>query len=236
MNNSQEVLSKLQAQYGTQLPNNLEAQRWQYYDTVRLPVAGTNLLTFFSNPLGSVDPVSGLPKTVEDTNVRRSGEFDLPYAIRTIRTRVQILTPSRQPSAVAAVTDLILQSLTPVHQALRGLFNQGVLQVSFGQKNFIQIEQPFQRCPPGFGPIVSSIAAHAASGTFQPLSAYASQSVDPRDLYVVDPLVFVEKSQTVQAAVNFYLQNTPAIPQVASANVAVNISLILDGYVLRPVQ
>lgn len=236
MNNSQKVLSQIQAQYGTQLPNNLEAQRWQYYDTVRLPVGGTNLLTFLSNPLGSVDPISNLPKTVEDTNVRRSGELDLPFALRTIRTQIAILPPSRQPSGVSAVTDLEVQALTPVYQALRGLFCQGVLQVNFGQKNFIQIEQPFQKCPPGFGTYVTSVATYAATGTYQPFSAYTSQSIDPRDLYVVDPLVFIEAGQTLQASINFFLANTPAIPQVGGANVAVNVSLILDGYVLRPVQ
>lgn len=233
--NSSNIIAQF-AQFGTIMPGTMEAQRWQYYDYVRLPTAGTNLLTFFSNPLGSVDPVSVLPKTIEETNLRRAGQFDYLFAIRTIRTHISVLPAVRQPAGAAAVTDLELQSLTPVYQVLRGLFQQGVLQISFGQKNFIQIEQPFQKCPPGFGAVVSQIGAHAATGTFQPLSAYATQSIDPRDLYVVDPLVAVEQAQTLQAAINFYLANSPAIPLVGGASIAVNIGLILDGYVIRPVQ
>lgn len=236
MTNSQQVIAQLSKQYGTMIPNNVEAQRWQYYDYVRLSVGGTNLLTFFANPLGSVDPVSGLQKTLEDTNIRRSGEFDNDFALRAIKTHIWILPAARQPAGVSAVTDLEVQGLTAVYQALRPLAFQGVLQVSFGQKSFIKIEQPFQRCPPGFGPVVKQISAHAAAGTFQPFSEYFSQSIDPRDMYVQDPMQFIEQGQTLQATANFFLANTPVIPQVGGANVAIAVGLIFDGYVLRPVQ
>jgi hypothetical protein len=235
MTNSQKVLAAVAARFGTQDPNQLQIQRWQYYDFVRLNVAGTNRLSFFSNPIGAVDPVSALPKTLEETNVRRSGELDLPFAILQIRTQIDILPMSRQPAGVAAVTDGVVQGLTAVHKVLRGMAEQGVMSLEFGQKNYFQIFQPFQKCPPGYGPSLTAIAANGA-GAFPPESSFYAQSVDPRDSYAVSPPLFVEKSQTFQAVIDFFLANTPVIPQVGGANVAINVGVILDGYVVRPVQ
>lgn len=235
MTNSQKVLAAVAARFGTQDPNALQIQRWQYYDFVRLNVAGVNRLSFFSNPIGAVDPVSNLPKTLEETNVRRSGELDLPFAILQIRTQIDVLPLARQPAGVAAVTNAAVEALTPVYKVLRGMAEQGVASLEFGQKNYFQIFQPFQKCPPGYGPSIRSIAADGAAG-FPPESVYYTQSVDPRNNYTVSPPLFVEKSQTFQAVIDFFLANTPVIPQVGGANVAINVGVILDGYVVRPVQ
>lgn len=235
MTNSQKVLAAVASRFGTQDPNSLQVQRWQYYDFVRLNVGGVNRLTFFSNPIGAVDPVSNLPKTLEETNVRRSGELDLPFAIQQVRTQIDVLPMSRQPAGVAAVANAVTQALTPVYKVLRALAEQGVFNMEFGQKNYFQIFQPFQKCPTGYGPALVSPASDGA-GAFIPESVFYSQSVDPRNNYTVSPPVFVEKGQTLQAAIDFFLGNTPAIPQVGGANVAINVGVILDGYVIRPVQ
>lgn len=238
MTNSEKVIAQLASKFGTAVRGQFEAIRFQYYDYVRLPVGGTNRLTFFSNPIGAVDPTSGLAKTLEETNIRRSGELDERFAIMQVRTSVDILPVARQPAGVSGSTNAVVQALTPVHQALRNLNFQGVLSVNFGQKNFIQIEQPFQTCPPGYGPSVRTISTSnvLAVGTFPPVSQYTTQSVDPRDVYVMDPAIFVEKGQTFGATIDFYLNNSVTIPQVGGANVAVNVGVIFDGYVIRPVQ
>jgi len=239
MTNSQKIITQLQSKFGTAVSGQYEAVRYQYYDYVRLPVAGTNRLTFFSNPIGAVDPVSTVAKTLEETNIRRSGELDERFAIMQIRTSVQILPMSRQPSGVSNVTNAVVQGLTPVHQALANLNFQGVLSVNFGQKNFIQIEQPLQTCPPGYGPSIRTISSSdpLTVATFPPLSQITSQSVDPRDVYVMDPAIFVEKGQTFGATIDYYTNNScVTIPQVGGANVAVQVGVIFDGYVIRPVQ
>ncbi len=229
------ALAALQAKYGTQIGDTTQLQRWQYYDAVRLNDAGVNQLSFFTNALGGVDPVSGLNKTLEEVNTRRAGELDEAFVIMAVKTEIQILPISRQPAGVIAVTDAIVQSLTPVHAALRNMYMQGVLSVSFGQKQFMQIEQPFQKCPPGYGPSIKTISANGAAG-FPPISNYCRASTAPDDVYQMTPPIVVEKGQTFTAAINFYLANTPVIPQVGGANVAVNVSLIFDGFVLRPTQ
>ncbi len=235
MTNSEKVLQAIAGKYGTQDAAQLQIQRWNYFDSVRLPVAGTNRLTFFSNPIGSVDPISGLAKTLEETNIRRSGELDLPFVIMTIGCRIELLPVERQAAGVQAVTNAVQGGMTAVHRVLRNMANQGVLSVSFGQKNYVQIEEPFQKCPPGYGPSIRSIAG-TNGATFPGESLYYSQSVDPRDRYVVSPPTFVEKGQTLEAVIDFLLGNSPAIPQVGGANVAVNVRLEFDGYVIRPVQ
>ena len=237
MTNSQKILGQIDQKFGTSVAGKFEAIRFQYYDYVRLPVGGTNRLTFFSNPIGAVDPTSGLAKTLEETNIRRSGELDERFAIMQVRTTIDVLPIKRQPTAIAALTRAAVQDLTTTHQALRNLNFQGVLSVNFGQKNFIQIEQPFQTCPPGYGPSIRSISGSAASGTFPPISQYATQSVDPRDVYIMDPSIFVEKGQTFGATIDFYMNNSVTLPVVTGSDkAAVNIGVILDGYVIRPVQ
>lgn len=196
MTNSQKVLNAIQGRFGTQDPNQLQIQRWQYWDKIRLAPAGINRLTFFSNPIGSVDPVGGNAKTLEETNIRRSGELDLPMVIMQIRSVIEILPISRQPAAIVALPAAVIQDLTPLHRVLRNMANLGVLSVDFGQKNTFQIGQPFQKCPPGYGISIRSISNAPAAGPLPTESLYYSQSVDPRDSYVISPPVFVEKGQT----------------------------------------
>jgi hypothetical protein len=236
MTNSQKIISQIDQKFGTAVKGKFEAIRFQYYDYVRLPTGGTNRLTFFSNPIGAVDPTSGLAKTLEETNIRRSGELDERFAIMQVRTTIDVLPIKRQPASIVALPSAAVQSMTTTHQALRNLNFQGVLSVNFGQKNFIQIEQPFQTCPPGYGPSIKTISGVGASG-FAPISQYASQSVDPRDVYVMDPAIFVEKGQTFGATIDFYMNNSVTLPVVTGSDkAAVNIGVILDGYVIRPVQ
>jgi hypothetical protein len=236
MTNSQKVLAAIAGRFGTQDPNALQIQRWQYWDFIRLAAAGTNRLTFFSNPIGSVDPVGGNAKTLEETNIRRSGELDLPFVIMQLRTVIEVLPIGRQPAGIIALPDAVIQTLTPLHRVLRNLANLGVLQVDFGQKTTFQIEQPFQRCPPGFGVSIRSITATPTGAGAVEESLYYAQSVDPRDSYVVGPPVFVEKGQTFATVIDFFLANTPAIPVISGATPLVQVGIILDGYVIRPVQ
>lgn len=235
---AQLAVNAIQEKYGTFDPSKMQVQRWQYYDNVRLPVGGTNRLTFFTNPIGAVDPnANTVNKTLEETNVRRSGELDEAFVIMALKTEISILPITRQPAGVIAVTDAVVQSLTPIHAALRNLYYQGVLSVAFGQKQYIQIEQPFQMCPPGYGPSIRSISSNGA-GLFFPLSNYVRPSNDPRDVYQMTPPIMVEKGQTFSATVDFYNANTPNMTAitVGGANVAVNVGITFDGYVLRPIQ
>lgn len=242
---AQIAIDAIQEKYGTFDPSKMQVQRWQYYDNIGLSQTPVNRLTFFANPIGAYDQVLARNKTLEETNIRRSGELDEAFVIMAVKTEVVIAPITRQPTGVSGVGTAVIQGLTPIHAALRNLYYRGVLSVNYGQKNYIQIEQPFQMCPPGYGPSVKSISSNGAGvtpavTTFNPPSAYLRPSNDPRDVYQMTPPIMVEKGQTFSANIDFptagYLTPDISAITVGGAQVSVLIGLTFDGYVLRPIQ
>ena len=240
MTRSEEILSTLQGRFGTQDPSQLQIQKWEYYDYVRYPVAGTNQLQFFTNPLGS--SIGGVTKTLEQTNMTRNAMFDYPFIITEIKTHIFLLPKARQAAAVSANTSLITGggatasygAPNGVYNALWNLSGQGVLNVQFGQKTYFDIEQPFRFCPTGFGvDIISTTGFGAANVTH---SAVWQQSENPDDIYKVTPPVLVEKDQNLQISINFPNGTSTTIPQVSAENVLVDIGLIFSGFAILPTQ
>lgn len=242
MTRSVEILEQLQGRFGTQDPSNLQIQRYTYYDYVRYNTAGVTSLRFFSIPLGGTDPTSTLSKTLEQTNLKRSGEFEYPFIISQIKTDIFILPYSRQNAAIQAVTDLNTSAQgygapNGVYTATYNLASTGLLNISFGQKQYFDIEQPFKFCPRGFGLSVDQITANTpAPGTFPALTLRTGQSQDPRDVYIVTPPVLVERNQTIEATIDFPQGTSPTIPTIAGQAVNIDIGLILDGFAILPSQ
>jgi hypothetical protein len=241
MTRSEEILSTLQGRFGTQDPSQLQIQKWEYYDYVRYPVAGTNQLQFFVNPLGT--NIGGATKTLEQTNMTRNAMFDYPFIITEIKTHIFLLPKARQASAIQADTSLITGggatdsygAPNGVYNALWNLSGTGVLNVQFGQKTYFDIEQPFRFCPTGFGvDIISTTAFSAVANVTN--SAVWQQSENPDDIYKVTPPVLVEKDQNLQIAINFPNGTSPSIPQVSSNDVLVDIGLIFSGFAILPTQ
>jgi hypothetical protein len=240
MTRSEEILSTLQGRFGTQDPSQLQIQKWEYYDYVRYPVAGTNQLQFFTNPLGS--SIGGVTKTLEQTNMTRNAMFDYPFIITEIKTHIFLLPKARQAAAVSANTSLITGggatasygAPNGVYNALWNLSGQGVLNVQFGQKTYFDIEQPFRFCPTGFGiDIISTTGFGAANVTH---SAVWQQSENPDDIYKVTPPVLVEKDQNLQISINFPNGTSTTIPTISGENVLVDIGLIFSGFAILPTQ
>lgn len=241
MTRSEEILSTLQGRFGTQDPSQLQIQKWEYYDYVRYPVAGTNQLQFFTNPLGS--SIGGVTKTLEQTNMTRNAMFDYPFIITEIKTHIFLLPKARQAAAVNANTSLITGggatacygAPNGVYNALWNLSGTGVLNVQFGQKTYFDIEQPFRFCPTGFGiDIISTTGFGAAANVTN--SAVWQQSENPDDIYKVTPPVLVEKDQNLQIAINWPNGTSPAIPQISATDVLVDIGLIFSGFAILPTQ
>ena len=247
MTRSVEILEQLQGRFGTQNPANLQIQRYTYYDYVRYNNAGATSIRFFSIPLGGTDPTSTTSKTLEQTNVKRSGEFEYPFIISQIKTDIMILpagavgsTFTRQPAAITNLVDLNTSQQgygapNGVYTALYNLAGTGVLNISFGQKQYFDIEQPFKFCPRGFGLTIDQISANGP-GAFPGLTLRTGQSQDPRDVYIVTPPVLVERNQTIEATIDFPNGVSPAIPALAGQNTNVDIGLILDGFAILPSQ
>jgi len=241
MTRSEEILSTLQGRFGTQDPSQLQIQKWEYYDYVRYPVAGTNQLQFFVNPIGT--NIGGVTKTLEQTNMTRNAMFDYPFIITEIKTHIFLLPKARQAAAVSANTSLITGggatasygAPNGVYNALWNLSGQGVLNVQFGQKTYFDIEQPFRFCPTGFGIDIISTTGFGAAANVTNSSVW-QQSENPDDIYKVTPPVLVEKDQNLQIAINFPNGTSTTIPQVSLENVLVDIGLIFSGFAILPTQ
>lgn len=258
---SQQITQMLASRYGTANYGNLQVVKWQYYDYIRMtPSTGIvpNKLTFFSIPQGSQDPNSGLAKTLEDTNLDRNGQFTYDYVITKIRTHLYVLPRSRQNSVGSLNNQAITASLTvgnadgSLGQAdgtmnfLEELSGRGNLIVTFGQKRYFEINQPFKKCPIGAGVKVKQYGGGvaAALAANPQIGYWYSQSADPRDSYLVTPPLFVERDSIIDASIQFldtdYDSTNYQMPRVVAATAGsqafVNVGLIFDGFAIIPTQ
>ena len=256
-----EIIDSLQKRFGSADFSRYQVVRGQKYDFCRLLAAGTNSVSFFSNPIGATDPGAGatLFKTLEQTNLVKNASFGQEYfALTQIRTYANFVCQARQGFTTG--TNFTYRGYTALlngaMEQLQAVLNTGVLEISFAQKLYYQIARPFIQCPPGFGIDVQSLASSrtgAASGVFPaPSVAYETQvpgtnwlaRPDNRatSVYNIDPIQIIEPEIQIQAAINFPNGNTPNFSNTAldTANgtqtPAIELGLIFDGYVIRPSQ
>ncbi len=230
--NSAEVLKTLQNRIGSSDWTKWQTHRWQFYDYVRYPVAGTGQLLFFVNPIGAADPVSTNAKTLEETNCPKPRSFGQVYFIvQQIRTHIHLLAKGRQGTNIAALTTFV-SSVTPAMRTLERLAHQGVFKMMIGQKDYYDIDQPFLNAPPGMG---IKITQHANMASAAP-SVWFKVSDDIRNVYNLSPPQLIEPENVLDVQITFPNANSPAIAQISSTDVRVNIGVILDGYIARPAQ
>lgn len=240
------VLDMLQRRFGSADFSRYQVVRGQKYDFVRLAPAGTNQVAFFSNPVGATDPVSGLSKTLENTNSVKSASFGQEYfALTQIRTYAGFLPKVRQPAAIASDADAIWQGYTgnaaSAMEALNDLMHRGVLNIRFAQKLYYQIQQPFLYAPAGFGVAIQSfggakVAAAAAKPTY-----WATPDNRATSVYNVDPIQIIEPEIQVEVVIDFPDINSPSFTNTFFVNPGnetpnVEVGVIFDGYVIRPSQ
>ncbi len=236
----QQVLGLLVDKIGSANWNQWQAQRFQYFDFVRVPNTGalTTSLSLFSNALGSTDPVSATAKTLEQTNLVKPNTFGQVYfVIQQMRTVLRPLVKSRQNATVAARTDFSLDQLT-ISTKLRQAFSTGVLTLTIGQKAYFDVQQPFRTCPPGFGIGTETLVIPFDRTVKSTGNAYVAQSNALSDVYTMSPPQLIEPEQTFQVSIDFPdLGYNFASSYVAAAqNANVEAGVIFDGYLFRPVQ
>jgi hypothetical protein len=239
--NSIQALNLLQSVYGSAQFDNYEVIRYSYWDYNAYNPAGTTSMSFFTIPQGGTDPVSGLGKSAEQTNMVKQGSFGQVYVIWTqIRMDVMLLPLSRQSSAVQALTSCLYAQYATAQAQLLNLINQGVLVINIGQKQFFDIQRPFRRTPPGFGIDVQSMGSTTTTVTTGPwVSAYVTPSPRDRDTYTLAPVQLIEPEQQFQCTLTFPNGLSPAFTSgngIGGNTAALSVGLIFDGYVARPIQ
>lgn len=248
---SPEIIDSLQKRFGSADFSRYQVVRGQKYDFCRLLAAGTNSVSFFSNPIGATDPGAGatLFKTLEQTNLVKNASFGQEYfALTQIRTYANFVCQSRQGFTTG--TNFTYRGYTALADSamekLQTVLNTGVLEISFAQKLYYQIARPFIQCPAGFGIDVQSLASsrtgNAAETQPEGTNWLARPDYRATAVYNIDPIQIIEPEIQIQAAINFPNGNTPNFTNTAldTANgtqtPAVELGLIFDGYVIRPSQ
>ena len=246
-----EIIDSLQKRFGSADFSRYQVVRGQKYDFCRLLAAGTNSVSFFSNPIGATDPGAGatLFKTLEQTNLVKNASFGQEYfALTQIRTYANFVCQSRQGFTTG--TNFTYRGYTALADSamekLQSVLNTGVLEISFAQKLYYQIARPFIQCPAGFGIDVQSLASsrtgNAAETQVNGTNWLARPDYRATAVYNIDPIQIIEPEIQIQAAINFPNGNTPNFTNTAldTANgaqtPAIELGLIFDGYVIRPSQ
>lgn len=234
--NSNDVISRLEKTVGSADWSRWTRNRYSYYDYVQYPVAGATQLQFFQVPTGSVDPNNTtIVKTLEQTNMNEARSFGrVNYIIRQIRTHIRLVPLGRQLSGISGLTHALFTQFTPVYNTIRNLLPQGTLVINIGQKEYWDINQPFITAPPGFS---IELDQHSSNETVSSVGdMITQQSGKPTDVYQVKPEQLIEAGQTFNVQINFDNATSPVLAQVNSANMQIEVGVIFDGYILRPVQ
>lgn len=234
---SVQTLSNLQSTVGSADWSRWTNNRFVFYDFVRYPTAGANEIQFFSSPLGTADTyVNTVQKTLEQCNFPEARSFGrVGFRVRQIRTVIRIVPKCRQAAGISDQTNTITSLYTPLMNKLADLVHMGVLLINIGQKEFWDLPQPFITCPPGYGATIENHGSDTANSGSQGM--WFSQSPYPTSVYNVNPEQLIEAGQTFSARITFDNANSPALTTlVNSTTPQVEIGLMFEGYVLRPVQ
>ena len=247
-----EILDSLQKRFGSADFSRYQVVRGQKYDFVRLRAAGTNSVSFFSNPIGAADPsVTNVFKTLEQTNLVKNASFGQEYfALTQIRTYANFIPQARQgfnPGSNFAFRGYTARNDSAMEN-LQSVLNTGVLEIKFAQKLYYQIARPFIQCPPGFGIDVQSLGSSRTGVAAENQVSDTNWLVRPdyrgSSVYNIDPIQIIEPEIQIQAAINFPNGNTPTFTGVTlltddsflGIDTQVELGLIFDGYVIRPSQ
>jgi hypothetical protein len=231
------TLGNLQNTVGSADWSRWTNNRFCFYDYVEYPPAGATEIQFFTQPLGSIDTyVTTIQKTLEQCNFPESRSFGrVGFRVRQIRTHIRVLPKNRQAAGISDQTTTITSLYTPLMNMLANLVHQGVLLINIGQKEFWDLPQPFITCPPGFGNTILSHGSDTTNSGSQGM--WFQQDPYPCAVYNVNPEQLIEAGQTFSARITFDNATSPALTTlVNSTTPKVEIGLIFEGYVLRPVQ
>lgn len=245
------ILNALQARFGSADWSKYQVIRAQKYDFVRLNPLGVASVSFFTNPIGSTDPVGANSKTLEQTNLVKSASFGQEFfAVAQVRTFFGLLPKARQVNALSGQSSIIYQGYTSLTdntmERLNNLANRGVLEIKLAQRIYWQIQQPFRTAPAGFGLDISNPgAAKLANALINKDNYWVRPNPCFEQVYVQDPIQIIEPEIQIEAALLFPDGNSPVFSNTATndtglaagaATPNIEIGLIFDGYTIRPVQ
>lgn len=207
-------LSDLQY-YNPNVPDQVEGIKWNFYDSIAYPSAGSTQLVFFQTPEGQ----NG--KTLADTNMTTAGMLPSPQAFLVTGLSFYFL-PGELPSTGPGAADLS----NFVNDVYAFWSSNGWMSFSIGSKVYLQ-EAPLFKMPPengltGFAALSNASTAAADEAVSV---AYATAAGTPYDL---NPPLLLPTTQNFKISLNW----PAAAPISADAKVYCNLA----GYLYRNSQ
>lgn len=207
---------RLAQEYGVNVQGVVDAIYQPTYDTQTYAAAGQTQLVFFQNPVGQAG------KTIQDTNMRASGQFPAPQQFLATQVCVQF-KPGILPSRTGAGATAGAQYLNDVWTVL----NSGALELNVGSKNKLT-DAPLGKFPP-----THLLELGSAVGDHTTLGADGMTVIDYAEgkgmLYDITPI-------NIPWAQNFdvTLKWNNAVP--LPSTVAGSLRVTLNGFLYRLAQ
>lgn len=236
--NSQAIVGKLQARYGTYARGQLQSQRKQFWSFVDYGT-GASQYTFFGSALGDTSTPN-----LQRTNMPVQGSFGTSsFLIKSISTNLYV------PSAATTFgIDYRNTTTTFVSDATSGLWadlvngfvQAGYLRLSVGAKDFVTIPKPFLYAPPADGRsdlTVSRLLA-AVGPVLNTGAPEAELHRAAENQYMVDPELYIDFQENFRVTIEYPAGavariGTASLPDTAGK---LYIGVLLDGVEFRPVQ
>jgi hypothetical protein len=200
------------AKYNTQYGGEKESVGWMLWDTVQYTSAATVALTFFN----------AIRATRDLSNMELAGQLAAPKAflVRAIRFYVKELPRATARSAAASVQTGALDDM-------QQLLNDGVLSFLIGSKNYGVF--PLWSVPAGGG-FFGQYGSDGDVADPGEVQDWATNGVPhTHNVFTLSRPLFIAPQINFQVTITW-----PAAITLAGGNT--NLSVILDGDLIRPVQ
>jgi len=239
--NSQSIVGKLQARYGTYARGQLQSQRKQFWSYIPYSNAsgnGQTTYTFFGSALGD-----NATPNLQRTNLPVQGSFGTSaFLLKSIQTSIYIPSNSNFGVDYSAATTTYLTDATSAlwPDLVSGFAQAGILRFSVGAKNFVTIPKPFLYAPPADGR--SDLTINRFIGTATPTYGVGAPEAELHRLaeeqYLVDPELYIDFQENFRVTIDY---PAGAINQIGTTSLPstsgnLYIGCILDGVEFRPVQ
>lgn len=200
----------------------MNKRRFTFFDYVGLPHDGTTQLNLFNVQQGGTDPTLNNVKTLEYTNVTKASQLPYNFTLKQIRTHVCLRPKSRQPAGISDQADTITKWYRGLASVFTDLCSMGVLNLTLNNKLLLSINQPFRKCPPGFGVAIDQIQTASTYGAFPQQNFTAP-------LYSVTPELEISRDDVL--AINIAFPNTSPVftNLVNSTSPYIDVGVWLEG-------
>ena len=232
---SEKFLAYMQARYGSANFSKWQQIRKQFYSYSLYPNAGATAINFFGYGLSG-----STTQGPQFTNMPKAGSFgQVHFLIKQIRCKIMLLSSTFQP--LTAATD----ATNPIADWLHGFVQAGVLELSIGDKKYLELPRPFLYAPPADGRLrteAQNLTFTLTEGTPNTQLTtiagipHVESSSRSHSGYLVDPNILVEAEQSFDCRISYPSGLVPIIGTTPfdGTNLAVGVSF--DGVLFRPVQ